>query len=168
MPPSLPDTLTVQTASRLRSTAARADTDIVWLETPLDGEFGLIRQRRADAGLGWIDPAAEACPAALEVMTLGEFEPLAWIPAAHRAAPGGTIGLGELAAMDIVHGPRRASPQTYDAWLTTLRGASPRFAFTDPPFRQSLPMTLPSPPRPAGPPPCSPAPAAASWRGRRD
>jgi len=29
-----------------------------------------------------------------------------------------------------------------DAWLTVLRTAQPRFEFTDPPFRHSLPMTL--------------------------
>jgi len=38
---------TVQAASRLRSAAAGADVDIGWMETPLDGEFSLIRQRRA-------------------------------------------------------------------------------------------------------------------------
>jgi hypothetical protein len=41
-----------------------------------------------------------------------------------------------------VHGPRRVSAETYDAWLAVLRAASPRFDFTDPPFRNSLPMTL--------------------------
>ena len=75
-------------------------------------------------------------------MNLGEFEPVAWIPAAHRAAPCGLIGLGELARMDVVHGPRRLSAENYDAWRGVLRTADPRFAFTDPPFRNSLPMTL--------------------------
>ena len=37
---------------------------------------------------------------------------------------------------------RRTSAATYDAWLTVLRSAQPRFEFTDPPFRHSLPMTL--------------------------
>ena len=44
--------------------------------------------------------------------------------------------------MDVVHGPRRVSPGTYDAWLAVLRTRNPQFAFTDPSFRQSLPMTL--------------------------
>lgn len=142
IPPYLPETLTVETASRLRSTAAGANVDIAWMETPLDGEFSSIRQRRADAGLGWMNPASAALPAPVEVMTLGDFEPVAWIPATHPAASGGAIGLGELARMDIVHGPRRVSVGTYDAWLAVLRGEQPRVEFFDPPFRQSLAMTL--------------------------
>ena len=142
VPPQLPETLTVGIASRLRSTAADADVDVAWIEIPLDGDFSAIQRRQADAGLGWMNPVPGAFPASLEVMSLGEFEPVAWIPAAHRAAPSGTIGLGELALMDVVHGPRRLSAETYDAWLAVLRTASPRFEFTDPPFRNSLPMTL--------------------------
>jgi len=53
-----------------------------------------------------------------------------------------TISLGELAGLDVAHGPRRASAGIYDTWLTVLRSTDPRFEFTDPPFRQSLPMTL--------------------------
>ena len=44
--------------------------------------------------------------------------------------------------MDVIHGPRRTSPGTYDAWRAVLRASQPRFEFTDPPFRHSLPMTL--------------------------
>jgi hypothetical protein len=44
--------------------------------------------------------------------------------------------------MDVIHGPRRSSPGTYDAWLAVLRAGRPRFEFTDPPFRHSLAMTL--------------------------
>jgi len=142
VPPYLPETLTVETASRLRSAAAGADVDVAWLETPLDAEFSAIRQRRADAGLGWLNPAGDGVPAALEVMSLGDFEPVVWIPSAHPAAPGGVIGLAELAQMDIVHGPRRISAETYDAWLAVMRAGHPRFEFIDPPFRNSLPMTL--------------------------
>jgi hypothetical protein len=75
-------------------------------------------------------------------MSLGEFEPAAWVPAPHPAASGGGISLDELAGMDVVHGPRRVSPGTYDAWLTVLRTRNPHFEFTDSPFRRSLPMTL--------------------------
>jgi DNA-binding transcriptional LysR family regulator len=53
LPPNLPERLAVTTSSRLRSTAAAAGADIGWLEAPLDAEFTLIRQRRADAGVGW-------------------------------------------------------------------------------------------------------------------
>ncbi len=143
VPPYLPETLAVAAASQLRATAAAAGVDVAWMEIALDAEFSAIGQRRADAGLGWLAPAAGALPAGLDVMSLGEFEPEVWIPAAHPAAAGPAIGLAELAQLDIVHGPRRASPATYDSWLARLRAArSPRFAFTDPPFRNSLPMTL--------------------------
>ena len=56
-------------------------------ELPLDAEFSPIRQRRADVGLGWIDPAAEAFPAPLEVMNRGQFEPVVWLRATDPAAP---------------------------------------------------------------------------------
>jgi DNA-binding transcriptional LysR family regulator len=139
---NLPELLAVTTSSRLRSTAAAAGADIKWLEAPLDAEFTLIRQRRADAGLGWLTSSREALPDPIEVMTLGEFEPEVWIPAAAEAGDREVIGLDELADMDVVCGPRRAGPGTYDAWRAALRASRPRFEFTDPPFRHSLPMTL--------------------------
>ena len=142
MPPCLPEPLAMEIASRLRCAATAAGIDLTWIETSLDAEFTLIRQHRADAGLGWLTAADGAVPAPLEVMSIADFEPDVWIPAAHPAAPRGTISLDELARMDVVHGPRRASAASYDAWLTVLRAADPRFEFTDPPFRQSLPMTL--------------------------
>ena len=75
-------------------------------------------------------------------MSLGEFEPDVWIPAPHAAARRGTISLDELTRMDVIHGPRRAEPGTYDAWTRVLRTVDPRFEFTDPPLRHSLPMDL--------------------------
>src|ERR1700731_3890767 len=54
VPPGLPDALAVEAASMLKSAAAAADVEIVWMETPLDAEFSLIRRRGADAGLGWL------------------------------------------------------------------------------------------------------------------
>jgi LysR family transcriptional regulator, benzoate and cis,cis-muconate-responsive activator of ben and cat genes len=142
VPPYLPEALTVEAASRLRSTAAAAGVDVTWMETALDAEFSAIRQRRADAGLGWLRPEDEGWPAPLDMMRLGDFEPDVWVPAAHRAARAGVIGLDELAGLDVVHGPRRTGAAVYDNWLAVLRATSPRFAFTDPPFRHSLPMTL--------------------------
>jgi len=59
-----------------------------------------------------------------------------------QSARSGVIGLDELAGMDVIHGPRRASPATYDRWLEVLRAVNPRFEFTDPPVRHSLPMVL--------------------------
>ena len=142
LPPNLPERLAVTTSSRLRSAAAAAGAEVGWLEAPLDAEFTLIRQRRADAGLGWLTSSREALPDPIEVMTLGEFEPEVWIRAAPEASDRKVIDLDELADMDVICGPRRASPGTYDAWRAALRASRPRFEFTDPPFRHSLPMTL--------------------------
>jgi hypothetical protein len=47
-----------------------------------------------------------------------------------------------MAGLDVIHGPRPASTATYDRWLTILRAADPRFEFTDPPVRHSLPVAL--------------------------
>src|SRR5579863_9073030 len=135
VPPRLPDVFAVEAASALRSAAAAADVEIAWLEAPLDAEFSLIRQRRADAGLGWLTASPEALPAPLDVMSLGDFEPDVWVPSRHQAARRGTISLDELARMDVVHGPRRLEPGIYDAWTRVLRTADPRFEFTDPPLR---------------------------------
>jgi DNA-binding transcriptional LysR family regulator len=142
VPPHLPDALAVETASALRSAAVAADVDVVWMETPLDAEFSLIRQRRADAGLGWLTTSPEALPAPLDVMSLGEFEPDVWIPSSHAAARRGRISLDEMAGLEVIHGPRRAEAATYDAWTRVLRTVDPRFEFTDPPFRHSLPIAL--------------------------
>ena len=142
VPPRLPDTFAVEAAAALRSVAAAADVELVRMEAPLDAEFSLIRQRRADAGLGWLTASPEALPGPLGAMSLGEFEPDAWIPVAHAAARRGTISLDELIRMDVIHGPRRAEPGTYDAWAQVLQNVDPRFEFTDPPLRHSLPMDL--------------------------
>jgi hypothetical protein len=114
----------------------------MWIETPADAEFSHIRRRRADAGLGWLISADDASADPLEVMSLGEFEPEVWLPSSAGTGHRGTISLDGLAQMRVIHGPRRASAATYDAWLTVLRTRQPRFGFTDPPFRHSLPMTL--------------------------
>ncbi len=112
------------------------------MEAPLDAGFSLIRQRRADAGLGWLTASPAARPAPLDAMSLGEFEPDVWIPARQAAACRGTISLDELTRMDVIHGPRRAEPGTYGAWERVLRTVDPAFEFTDPPLRHSLPMAL--------------------------
>jgi DNA-binding transcriptional LysR family regulator len=138
--PHLPSSLAAEAVSRLRSVAA--DVDVIWLETALDAEFSSILERRADAALGWMSPADRALPGPLDVMEIGAFEPEVWVPERHPAAERESIGLEDLAGMDIIHGPRRLDPATYDAWRTLLRTGNPRFDFTDPPFRQSLPMTL--------------------------
>jgi DNA-binding transcriptional LysR family regulator len=142
MPPGLPESLAVPATAGLQEAAAAADVDLAWLETPLDAEFSLISTRRADAGLGWLTARPETVPAALEVMTVGEFEPEVWVLSTHTAARRGTISLEELAGLQVIHGPRRAQPGTYDAWLTAMQAVDPRFEFTDPPFRHSLAMTL--------------------------
>jgi DNA-binding transcriptional LysR family regulator len=141
LPPDLPERLAVTTTSRLRSIAAAAGAEVGWLEAPLDAEFTPIRERHADAGLGWLTSSREALPDAIEVMTLGEFEPEVWVPAA-TDADRKLVNLDELADMAVVCGPRHASPATYDAWRAVLRARRPRFEFTEPPFRHSLPMAL--------------------------
>src|ERR1700729_2292849 len=65
VPPRLPDALAVKATSALRSAAAAAEVEIVWMETQLDAEFSLIRERRADAGLGWLPASPESLPAPL-------------------------------------------------------------------------------------------------------
>src|SRR6201994_2952565 len=69
LPPRLPDALAVQAACELRAAAAAADVDLVWMEAALDAGFSLIRQRRADVGLGWLTDPPEALPAPLDVMS---------------------------------------------------------------------------------------------------
>jgi DNA-binding transcriptional LysR family regulator len=142
LPADLPDALAVPTASRLRSDADSAGVAVTWMDTPLDAEFSPIREHRADAGLGWLTASPDTLPAPLDAMSLGQFEPEVWIPRSHPAARRGIISLDELAGMDVIHGPRRASTATYDRWLTILRAADPRFEFTDPPLRHSLPVAL--------------------------
>jgi DNA-binding transcriptional LysR family regulator len=139
VPPDLPEDLAVDVALRLRAAARAAGVDVAWIEAPLDGEFSPILRRRVDAGLGWLTAAGEDVPATLEVMSLGKFEPDVWLP---PGIAGPVIGLGELAGLDVVHGPRRLSPVAYDAWLAVLRDVDPHFEFTDPPFRRLLPMTM--------------------------
>jgi DNA-binding transcriptional LysR family regulator len=142
IPPDLPEALAVKAAAGLRSAALAVEVDMVWLEPALDAEFSLIRTRRADAGLGWLTTSPEALPAPLDVMILGEFEPDVWIPSTHAAARCGAISVKELAGLDVIYGPRHAQAGTYDAWSRVLHAADPRFGFTDPPFRRSLPLTL--------------------------
>jgi DNA-binding transcriptional LysR family regulator len=142
VPPGLPESVAVAAAAGLRSAAAAAEVDVVWVETALDEEFSLIGTRRADAGLGWLTAGPEVLPAPLDAMVLGEFEPDVWVPSSHAAARRGAIGLEELVGLDVIHGPRRVQPATYDAWTKVVQQVDPRFQFTDPPFRRSLPMTL--------------------------
>jgi DNA-binding transcriptional LysR family regulator len=142
IPPDMPEDLAVAVAPQLQRTAAAAEVDVAWIETTLDGDFSPVRQRRADAGLGWLTAKGEDVPAPLEVMSLGDFEPDVWLPPAHPASPARVIGLDELAAMEVIHCPRRPSPVTCDAWLAVLRTVNTDFEFADAPFRRSLPMTL--------------------------
>ena len=86
LPADLPDSLAIQTASRLRSAADSAGVAVTWMDTSLDVEFSPIREHRADAGLGWLTAGPGTLPAPLDAMTLGQFEPDVWIPASHPAA----------------------------------------------------------------------------------
>jgi DNA-binding transcriptional LysR family regulator len=142
LPPDLPEMLVLQTAPRLRTAAAAAGIDIIWIEAPLDAEFSLIRQCHADAGLGWLPNPATTLPSPLDSMELGAFTPEVWIPRPQKPAQRHTISLDELACMGIIHGPRRAGSAIYDTWLRLLRTANPHAQFTDPPIRSSLPLAL--------------------------
>lgn len=142
LPPYLPEALAVPAASRLLSEAAGAGVEVTWVETALDAEFSLLRQRRADAGLGWLMPGPDGVPAGLDAMALGQFEPEVWLTSSHPGASHQALSVGELTRLPVIHGPRRANTAIYDAWLAALRAEDPRFEFADPPFRHSLPMTL--------------------------
>jgi DNA-binding transcriptional LysR family regulator len=142
VPSRLPDALVVEATCALRAAAGAADVDLAWIETSLDADFSPIRQRRADAGLGWLTVRPEALPAPLDVMSLGEFGAEVWVPATHVAARRGNISLAELARMRVIHGPRRTEVATYDAWTQVLREVNPRFEFTDPPLQHSLSVAL--------------------------
>jgi DNA-binding transcriptional LysR family regulator len=142
IPPDLPEALSAVTVTRLQRTAKDAGVDVAWLETPLDGLFSLIQQGKADAAVGWVTSDRAMLPDRLDVMTLGEFAPQAWIPSSHPAARRHRISLGQLADLDVAHGPRRISAGLYDKWQAILRSANPRFEFADPPFQQPLLMAL--------------------------
>lgn len=142
IPPGLPESLSVPATAGLQGAAVAGEVDLAWKEVALDMEFSLISTRRADAGLGWLAPGPPTMPAALEVITLGEFEPVVWVPATHPATRRATISLAELAAMRVIHGPRRVQPGIYDAWAAVIQAVDPRFEFTDPPLRHSLAATL--------------------------
>lgn len=139
LPPGMPDELAIEAASRLRSAALAADADVTWIEAPMGADFSLIRQRRADAGLGWL--TSEPTDHQLEVMSVGEFEPEAWLPVA-TMADRDVIGMRDLAEMEVVYGPHAAGTGIHDAWLAVLRSGNEWFEFTDPPVRHSLLMTL--------------------------
>jgi DNA-binding transcriptional LysR family regulator len=142
VPPHLPDSLAARTATRLRSVATASDVEVIWLEAPLDVGFSVVCRRQADAALGWLMSDAEVLPDLLDTIELGKFEPELWIPAALSAGDHRVMSLDELASMDVVHGPRGASPGVYDAWLAVLRARRPCFEFIDPPSQHSLAVAL--------------------------
>jgi DNA-binding transcriptional LysR family regulator len=138
---SLPEELVANVAIRLLSVATAADTDVTWLEGPLDTGFTQVRTRQADSALGWLTSDPALLPDSQDAMVLGKFEPEVWLPEAvvgHQRV----IGLDELAAVDVVHGPRRTSPATYDAWVARFRSIRSRFEFIEPPAGHSLPVAL--------------------------
>ncbi len=55
-------------------------------------------------------------------MSLGDFEPDVWVPSRHPAVRRGTIGLDELARMEVIHGPRRLEPRTGDVCAGGVKG----------------------------------------------
>jgi DNA-binding transcriptional LysR family regulator len=140
--PDMPEAIAAVTVSRLGELAAKANVNVLWVEALFDTQFTFIGQHRADAGLGWLAPTSQALPAALNTMSLGDFEPDAWIPSSHPAARWEVITLAELARLDIMHGPCRPSTGIYDAWLAVLRSVDHQFEFADQAFPPSLPLTI--------------------------
>ncbi len=114
--------------------------------------IGRADMNRAQAAPEELFTAVSGAPLAIELRHLRYFVALADAGSFTRAAERmfiaqptlrrGTISLGELARMDVIHGPRRTAPGTYDAWTRVLRTVDPRFEFSDPPLRHSLQMDL--------------------------
>ena len=112
----------------------------------------LPAQGRRRAGLA--ARRGEDLPAPLDVMRLGEFEPVLWIPSWHPAARRGTLTVEELTRMTVVYGPRRADVGTYDQWLECC---GRRIRVSRSPTRCSVtrcPCLWPSPPPRAALPRC--------------
>src|SRR6266851_3081541 len=140
----LPDSLAVTTTSRLRSAAEAAGAALTWLETTLDADFSSIRQRRADAGLGWL-PATPDPPTG--VLTG---------PSAIAGPPPGVTRLPRpTSTADMTRASIAGHPLTATAALV-WHGDLPR------PLQQILFDTADGvpPPAPASPEPASPLPTA--------
>lgn len=142
IPPRMPEGLAAAAVSSLQAAAAAAEVELSWAEATVDAEFSLVARRRADAALGWLTTAPGALPEPLDVMSLGEFEPDVWVPAPLAAQSRELLSLGEVAGLQVIHGPRRAGPGTYDAWTRVMQALDPQFEFTDPPLSHSLQMSL--------------------------
>ena len=143
LPPSLPETLAMEAAATLRQAASDAEVDVVWLESSLDAECSLIHARQADAGLGWLTtgPAVSSRSAGchghrgLRARRVDSVLPHGGASRHHQPST-------NWATWSSSTGRAERQPATYDAWIRVARAVHPRFEFTDPPFRHSLPMTL--------------------------
>lgn len=58
----------------------------------------------------WLTARQEIMSAALELITMAEFEPEVWVSPAQTAARRGSISLEELTALQVIHRPRREHP----------------------------------------------------------
>jgi len=142
LPPDLPESLAVDVVARLEAAATAADLSLLWLESALDADFSVIRERRADAAIGWLPAPESDMGGAFEVMTVGEYAPEVWITARQAAGRAGAIGLDALAEMDLLFGPRGAAGGLYAAWARLFREHRCDFEFKDPPFRHRLLLNL--------------------------
>ena len=110
------------------ASAAAADVDVTWLETSLDAEFSLIRERQADAGLGWLttEPRGTARPSRR-----------------HEPRPSSSPRRGSLRRTRR----RAAAPSasaSWPAWTSSTVRAGPAPAPTTPGWRSCGPRTCAS------------------------
>ena len=146
VPPGLPDTLAVEAASMLKSAAAAADVEIVWIETPLDAEFSLIRQRRADAGLGWLTAGPESValaarrhgPRGIRTRRVDPFVTRRGAPRDDQPGRNGPYGRHPRAAPRGAGDLRRldAGPADRGSLLRIQRSAAPALAADEPRLRR--------------------------------
>jgi DNA-binding transcriptional LysR family regulator len=137
VPPRLPDGLAVETASALRSAPSPPTWRCSGWRPPRRRVLGdLAAPGRRRPGMadhqarGAARPARRDGAGGFRTRGVGLF-----------VAPGGAPREDQHRGA-VVHGSRRAEAGTYDAWTRVLRVVNPRFEFTDPPFRHSLPMAL--------------------------
>jgi DNA-binding transcriptional LysR family regulator len=148
-PPQLPESLLTHFAQRLAGLAREADIEVTWAEAAVDGGLTVLTQRRADAALCWLPADASQIGTELDSIVVGQFEPSVWLEDGQTGRPGwpdvgdhGRISLGQLADLEVFHGPRAVAPLVHDSWLTVLCSQRADFSFRPPLFGPRWTATL--------------------------